>query len=261
MPDSGGAFSGLDWDAERATLGRHFVRDMEGLWNQVLKLAAVVEENLNKSLRALCERRPELVKGVKGEEDIINRSEVAIERDCLKILALHQPVASDLRRVAVVLRVNSDLERIADLSLHIARRARKLAKSQVEGEVPEGLEQLAMGTIAQVRDSLDALVKNDVILARNVITGDRTIDAQREAVQQELKNAIRRDPDHLDNWLRLINTARNLERISDHATNIAESVIYLKEGDIVRHAHEEKLQILSRKQISREARQSDSSSS
>ena len=241
MGHGGGAFSGLDWDADRATLGRHFLRDMEGLWTQILKLAAVVEEALNISVRALCERRPDLTKGLKGEEEIVNRSEVAIERECLKILALHQPVASDLRRVAAVLRVNNDLERMADLAQHIAKRARKLAKVQVQGEVPEGLEALAVGTLNQVRDCLDSLVKNDVIVARAVINGDRAIDHQYRRVQDEIKDAIRRDPDRLDTWLRLINTARNLERIADHATNIAEAVIYLKEGDIVRHSHDEKV--------------------
>jgi phosphate transport system protein len=239
MTEGVGAFSGVDWDAERATLSRHFIRDMEGLWTQVLKQAAIVEESLNVSVRALCERRADLAKGVKSDEEIVNSSEVAIERECLKVLALHQPVASDLRRVAVVLRVNSDLERMADLAQHIAKRARKLAKSQSEGEVPERLEALAIATLAQVRDSLDSLARHDATLARKVMRGDHAIDRQRRLIQAELKESIRKDPDRLDNWLRLINTSRNLERIADHATNIAESVIYLKEGEIVRHSRDE----------------------
>src|SRR4028118_2040965 len=119
--------AGPEWDGERVTLGRHFLRDMEGLWSGVLKLAAVVEDTLNRSVRALCEGRPDLAAGVKGEERSIDRWEVQIERDCLQVLALHQPVASDLRRVAAALRINSELERMADLAWHIARRGNNLA--------------------------------------------------------------------------------------------------------------------------------------
>ena len=100
-----------DWDAERVTLGKHFLRDLESLWTQVLKLAAVVEEALNTSVRALCDGRADLAAGVKVGEQTIDRWEVQLERDCLRVLALHQPVASDLRRIAVVLRINGDLDR------------------------------------------------------------------------------------------------------------------------------------------------------
>jgi len=225
-----------DWDAERVTLGRHFLRDMESLWTQVLRLAAVVEEALNTSIRALCDGRADLAAGVKIGEQMIDRWEIQLERDCLRVLALHQPVASDLRRIAVVLRINSDLERMADLARHIAKRAKKLAGSPEPRAIPEELEAMAVETLAQVRDCLDALVKGDADLARRVISGDRKIDRHHRMVRKGLKTAIRNDPDRLNTWLRLINTARNIERIADHATNIAEAVIYLQEGDIVRHS-------------------------
>ena len=225
-----------DWDAERVTLGRHFLRDMEGLWTQVLRQAAVVEEALNTSIRALCDSRADLAAGVKVGDQAIDRWEIQIERDCLRVLALHQPVASDLRRIAVVLRINSDLERMADLARHIAKRAQKLAGTNPPTAIPEELESMAVESLAQVRDSLDALIKGDADLARHVIQGDRRIDRHQRLVRKGLKAAIRRDPDRLNTWLRLINTARNLERVADHATNIAEAVIYLKEGDIVRHS-------------------------
>ncbi len=230
-----GATWGADWQAERVTLGRHFLRDMEGLWRQVLKLAAVVETTLNTSVRALCDGRGDLAAGVKWEEQITDRWEVQIERDCLKVLALHQPVASDLRRVAAILRINNDLERMADLARHIAKRARKLSEEPIGRALPRDLEAMAAAALDQVRESLDALTESDVDLARAVIAGDRRVDRHRRAVVEELKQAIRDDPDRLDSWLRLINSARNLERVADHATNIAEAVIYLKEGDIVRH--------------------------
>ncbi len=235
MPDSESTAWGADWQAERVTLGRHFLRDMEGLWRQILRLAALVETTLNTSVRALCDNRADLALEVKFEEQAIDTWEVQIERDCLKILALHQPVASDLRRVAAILRINSDLERMADLARHIAKRARKLAEEPTGRALPKDLEAMASESLEQVRESLDALTQGDVDLARAVIAGDRKVDRHRNAVVADLKQAIRNDPDRLDSWLRLINVTRNLERVADHATNIAEAVVYLKEGDIIRH--------------------------
>lgn len=227
--------AGSDWDAERVALGRHFVRDMEQLWEQLLKLAAVVEAALTTSVKALIDGRPDLVAEVLGDEEAINDWEVQIELDCLKILALHNPVASDLRRVAAVLKINGDLERIGDLADHLASRARKLAKEPAPVPIPPRLETLANAALAEVRDSLDALAKCDPALARAVIEADRGVDRHRRGVQKELKQALRQQPERVNVWLRLINTARNLERVADHATNIAEAVVYLKEGRIIRH--------------------------
>jgi phosphate transport system protein len=227
--------AGSEWDADRVALGRHFVRDMEHLWEQILKLAAVVETALTTSVKALIEGRPDLVAEVHGEEEAINDWEVQIELDCLKVLALHNPVASDLRRVAAVLKINGDLERIGDLADHIASRARKLANEPAPVPIPPRLETLANAALAEVRDSLDALAKSDPALARAVIEADRGVDRHRRAVQKELKQALRQHPERVNVWLRLINTARNLERVADHATNIAEAVVYLKEGRIIRH--------------------------
>jgi phosphate transport system protein len=226
---------GDDWDGERVTLGRHFLRDLEGLWGGVLKLAAVVEDALNRTVHALCDGRPDLADAVMGEERAVDRWEVQIERECLKVLALHQPVASDLRRVAAVLKVSGDLERMGDLARHIAKRVKKLTDDPLAFPVSPALEALANDALGQVHDCLDALAKSDPALARNVIAADAPVNRRYRAVLKELKQAIRNHPDRVDNWLRLINTARNLERIADHAGNIAEAVIYLKEGDIVRH--------------------------
>jgi phosphate transport system protein len=226
---------GADWDSERVTLGRHFLRDMERLWGEILRMAAVVEVALNTAVRALCDARADLAAEVRGGEGAINNLDVQIERDCLKILALHQPVASDLRRVAAVLKIDRDLERMADLAEHIANRARKLARAAQPMPIPHELEVMALEVLEQVRECLDALVKADADRARAVIASDRGIDRRRNAVVRELKDAIRRDPERLNDWMRLINTARNLERVADHATNIAETVIYMKEGDIIRH--------------------------
>jgi phosphate transport system protein len=226
------------WTTERAALGRNFLRDMEHLWEQILKLSAVVEAALTNAIRALCDGRPDLVAEVRGEEQAINDWEVQIELECLKVLALHNPVASDLRRVAVILKINGDLERLGDLADHIANRARKLVREPSPVAIPARLEALAQEALSQVHDSLEAVVKADDALARSVIEADRGIDRHRRLLQREFKDAIRREPDRVNTWLRLINTARNLERIADHATNIAEAVVYLKEGKIIRHERE-----------------------
>jgi phosphate transport system protein len=223
------------WEAERATLGRHFVRDMEGLWAEILKLAAAVEAALGTSVRALCDGRADLAAEVKGGEKAIDRWEVQIEQECLKILALYQPVASDLRRAVAVLKVNIELERMADLAEHIAKRARKRANTPQAVPIPQELETLAMEALGAVRSSLDALAQTDSDLARTVIAADRRIDRHGRTVLRELKQVIRENPDQVNSCLRLINTARNFERVADHATNIAEAVVYLKEGDIIRH--------------------------
>jgi phosphate transport system protein len=224
-----------DWAAERVSVNRHFLRDMEALWENVLKLTAVVEMTLKTAIQALCEGHVDLAARVKHDEPGINSWEVRIERECLKILALHQPVASDLRRVAALMKINGDLERMADLADHIATRTRKLAAEARPIAVPRLLEEMATAALAEVHDAFEALAHCDVELARRVIASDRGVDEMRRTVVRELKSSILRDPERLSAWLRLINTARNLERVSDHATNIAEAVIYIKEGDIIRH--------------------------
>jgi phosphate transport system protein len=227
--------SGSLWDGERVTLGRNFVRDLEGLWGGVLNMAAVVEDALSRSIRALCDGRADLASEVKSEEREVDRQEVQIERVCLKVLALYQPVASDLRRVAAVLKVNGELERISNLARNIARRIKKLADDPRAFPIPQGMEDMALEALGLVRDSLDALARSDAELARSVVVGDGRIDRQYRTVLKQLKDSIQRNPDRLNTWLRLINTARNIERVADHATNIAEAVVYLCEGDIIRH--------------------------
>ncbi len=226
--DSGG-------DHVRVTVGRSFLRDMEGLWAEVLKLAAVVEDTLSQSIHALCDGRVELASEVKRQKRVVDRWEVEIERECVRVLALHQPVASDLRRVAVVLKINGDLHRLCDLARHIAKRVKKLAGDPRAVPIPQPLENLGLEALGQVHDSLDALTQSDVSLARAVIAADQRIDHAYRAVQKQLKQEIAGNPERINTLLRLVNTARNLERIADHAANIAESVIYLEQGEILRH--------------------------
>ena len=224
-----------NWDNERVTVGRIFLRDMEGLWSEVLKLAAVVEDSLNQSIHGLCDGRPELNKELKGRKRAVDSWEIQIERECVRVLALHQPVASDLRRVAAILKINGDLERLSDLARHIGKRVKKLTGDPRAFPIPQSLENLALDALSQAHASFDALTQSNVSRAQAVITADQRVDRDYRAVQKELKAAIIGNPERIDTWLRLVNTARNLERIADHAVKIAESVIYLKQGEILRH--------------------------
>ena len=177
----------------------------------------------------------ELANELKGRKRAVDRWEVQIERECVRVLALHQPVASDLRRVAAILKINGDLERLCDLARHIAKRVKKLAADPRAFPIPQTLENLALEALSQIHASLDALTQSNVSRAQAVIAADQRVDRDYRAVQKQLKAEIVRDPERIDTWLRLVNTARNLERIADHAAKIAESVIYLKQGEILRH--------------------------
>ncbi len=176
---------------------------------------------------------PSSPRSSRDASDSVGRWEVRIERECVRVLALHQPVASDLRRVAAILKINGDLERLCDLARHIAKRMKKLAGDPQALPIPQTLENLALRALALIHDSLDALAQSNVALARDVIAADQSIDREYRAVRKLLKTEIIRAPQRIDTWLRLVNTARNLERVADHAVRIAESVIYLKQGEIL----------------------------
>jgi len=227
-------------DVRETCLNRHMVRDLEQLWSEVLKLAAVVESSLRSSVQALCGGDLKLAEEVRAEEPAIDRWQVRIEQDALRVLALHQPVATDLRRVAMAMKISNELERMGDLAAHISKRALKLSRRPENVELPPQMEFLAMEAIGQVRDAFDAMARADARMARAVIRNDRQIDHRRQLIMKDLKAAIRKEPAWITSWLHLINTARHLERVADHATNVAEAVVYLKEGVIIRRVDEPK---------------------
>ena len=183
------ATSAWDWGEQRVTVGRYFVRDMESLWSESLKLAAVVEESLIQSIQALCDGRVELADEIRRRSRAVDRWEVQIERECVRVLALHQPVASDLRRVAAVLKINGDLHRLCDLARHIAKRVKKLAADPQALPVPQPSRTWAGGA-DQVHDSLDALTRSNVTLAQSVIDADQRIDRQYRPCVKQLKQEI-----------------------------------------------------------------------
>lgn len=213
----------------------HLQREIEGLKKRLLSLCTLVEEQVDMAIRAVVRRDRELAIHVKRRDKEVDRREVELEEECLKGLALYQPVAGDLRLVVAVLKINNDLERIGDLAVNVARKAAALAAGPPRG-MPLDLPGMWEKTRAMLRDSLDALVNYDAVLAQNVCARDDEVDQMKHAIRQKAEHLLRLQPEDLSALLGLLAVARNLERIADHATNIAEDVIYLIEGRIIRHS-------------------------
>lgn len=213
---------------------KHLHRDLEAVHNDILSLSAVVEGMIDLAALALIERRMDLAAKVIATDEEVDRREVRIEEECLKILALHQPVAIDLRRIATVLKVNNDLERIADLAVNICERCDSLDEFP-QFEMPHKLKQMVSMATQMVRGSLDAFVNLDSNAARRILTMDDSIDDLNVEVIRELQTKMREQSELVVPALHCFSASRHIERIGDHATNIAEDVVYLVEGDIVRH--------------------------
>lgn len=213
----------------------HQIRhELAGLEKQLLTLTAVVEESVQQAVRSLAERDRVLAQKVIDNDKQINRLEVDLEEECLKVLALHQPVANDLRMIVAVLKINNDLERIADQAANISARAIAVSDSP-KINCPLELDKMAVKVIDMLEKSLDALVNADLELARTVLSLDDEVDTIHSQNYQAFKDYVRQNPDLVDTVLNYLTVSRYLERIADLATNIAEDVIYLNEGRIVRH--------------------------
>jgi phosphate transport system protein len=215
-------------------MSKHLQRDMDNIHREVLSLSAIVEEMIDKATLSLSTRRRELATEVIETDDIVDQREVRIEEECLKMLALHQPVAIDLRRVATVLKVNNDLERIADLAVNIAERSRNIDEYP-DFPIPETLSHMVAMSTQMVRSALDAFVNLDATAARRIMMMDDDVDRHNCDIIEELQTLMQTRPELVPPALHCFSVARHIERIADHATNIAEDVIYLVEGDIVRH--------------------------
>jgi len=220
-------------------MSKHLERDLEALENELLTQSSLVEDMINQACKALRETRPDVAAEVIASDSQVDHQEVRIEEHCLKILALHQPVAVDLRRTATILKINNDLERIADLAVNIAERAQSLAEHP-EFVIPPQLERMAQAAIAMVRMALDAFVDQDVLGAREVCARDQEVDTMNRNVIGEMYETMRTQPEMIEAALHFFSASRHVERIADHATNIAEDVIYLVEGEIARHKHDVK---------------------
>ena len=216
----------------------HFEDDLRALKNRLLSMGALVEERARQAVQALMERRMELAEQVIAGDQEVNDLQIEIDDRCLKLLALQQPMASDLRLITAAMKINADLERIGDQAVNIAENAAQLL---AHPPLKPWLDLPRMAEIAQqmTRDALDAFVRRDPALARSVLERDDEVDQLKDQNFRVLLTYMMADPGTIERALGLILVSRNLERIADHATNIAEDVIFLVEAKDVRHHHVE----------------------
>ncbi|MEX2561443.1 MAG: phosphate signaling complex protein PhoU [Pirellulales bacterium] len=217
---------------------KHLERQIEQLKKKIVFVGSMVEAAIANAVAALMNRDEAIARKVLEEDAEIDRMEVDVEEDCLKILALYQPVAVDLRFVVAGIKINNDLERMGDLAKNIAKRVLFLARAD-RVDVPVDFRAMAVRAQDMVKRSLDALVNADASLAHQVRQDDDELDAMRRAIHEKIRQAIRASPDQTETLMKLYSVAKHLERLGDMATNVAEDVIYMVQGDIVRHQDED----------------------
>ena len=218
--------------------GRHFQEELEQLKTRLLEMGGLAEEQVRLAVKALMERDRDLVALALNGDEPINRLHIEIDGRCFTLLALHQPMAVDLRSIVAAVKINTDLERVGDLAINIAEAARRYAQ---HAPVKKLIDIPRMATIAQtmLRDSLDSFVRRDTDLAQRVLNEDDKLDALKTQIFRELLTYMLQDPGTIVASLDLILVSRHLERIGDHATNIAEDVIFMVSARDVRHHAEE----------------------
>ena len=214
---------------------KHFSRELEKIKKLILSLGAKVEEQVRMATQAVETHDAELAQQIIKSDYDVDEMEVEIEEECLKILALHQPVAVDLRFLIAVIKINNDLERIGDQAVNIAERVDVISKRDLSEFF---FDYTAMGEKVQdmLKMSLDALVNMDYDIAYSVVMRDDEVDQIKVDAYDRIKKAMSKHPDKIGYLINLLLISRHLERLADHTTNIAEEVIYLIEGEIVRHA-------------------------
>jgi len=212
----------------------HLAPAFRRLKKSLFTLSGAVEDNLHLAVKAVIAGDGSVADQVRARDLEIDLMEVDFEEECLKILALYQPVAIDLRFVIAVLKINNDLERIGDLAVNIAEHAPKFAGKD-HGDIGQSLPRLAEMAQIMVRNSLDAVVNMDARLARAVLAADDEVDAYYHEITGKLYAALRDDGSRIDELLPVMFISKHIERIADHATNIAEDAIYMVDGEIVRH--------------------------
>ncbi len=214
----------------------HFEEELKGLKERLLGMGALVEERVHRAVQALMERDLEAARAIAASDQEVNDLQIDIDDRCVKVLALQQPMATDLRFITSALKINSDLERIGDQAVNIAESAIKiLTHSQVWP--PVDLRQIAELAERMARESLDAFVRKDAALARSVILRDDEVDRLKDKLFGDLLATMVTDPKNIPDALSFILISRNLERIADHATNIAEDVVFMVEAKDIRHHH------------------------
>ena len=213
---------------------RYFDEELDYLKSKLLRMAGLTEEQIDRALDALVTRDSALARDVIKRDQQVDVMDVEIDEDCIRLLALHQPAARDLRLVTTAMKLASELERISDLAESVCKRAIELNE---EPQLKPYIDIPRMGKWARmmVKESIDAFVKNDATLARKVLVDDTVVNDLMVQVFRELLSFMLEDPQTTTRAIRLIFIAKTLERIGDHATNIAELVVYLVEGKIIRH--------------------------
>jgi phosphate transport system protein len=222
---------------------RHFQQELELLKGKLLEMSALVESAVYRSVQGVVEKNEELAQQVLKNEARINQLEIEIDDMAISLLVLQQPVAADLRLITAAIKINNDLERMGDLAVNIAESALSLMKDPVIRPLID-IPHIAGLAQSMVRKALDAFVNRDTELARSVLAADDAVDNMRTANYHELISFMENNPQQISQALYLLSVVRNLERIADHATNIAEDVLFLVKGIDVRHHNEERTAVV-----------------
>lgn len=217
---------------------RHFDEELKELHQEILKMGILAQEAIHKSVEALKNRDKKLASEIINTDDKIDKIELDIDEKCIDLIARHQPMAGDLRFITTGMKINPDLERIADLAVDISQRVLELVDKPMLKPLID-IPKLSVIAQNMIREAIDAFIKRDVALAKKVVLADDEADKLRNLVQEELIKDMSSDPATAPRAIALLLIARYLERICDHTTNIAEDVIYMVEGKVVKHRPEE----------------------
>lgn len=213
---------------------RHFVQEIETLKTDIVKMASLAEQAVREAIHALLARDPGIATGVLESENRLNAFEVQIDGEVVDLLALQQPVASDLRLILAAMKINNDLERIGDHAVNIAQSAAKYAAGPalpVHADIPR----MAQLTQTMLRQVIDGFIHRDAAVCREVLKDDDVVDELNKTIIGDLVSLVQKEPSHTEQALEIIRVSRNLERIADLATNIAEDVIFIAEAHVVKH--------------------------
>tara|TARA_R110002049_G_scaffold309268_1_gene519615 strand:- start:156050 stop:156718 length:669 start_codon:yes stop_codon:yes gene_type:complete len=217
-------------------MSKHLERELEQIRADLVDQFGLVEQMLQLAVRALMERRAEFVSQVIDTDSKVDQGDLRIEEECMKILALHQPVATDLRWLITVVKVNSEIERMADLACNVAERAKSLDLFPLF-PIPEEMREMSVAATDMVRRALDSFIEGDAGKAADVIRSDELVDTLNRVIIDQLHEIMKDDPEQIEPAVHCFSASRHLERIGDLAENISEEVIYLVDGEIVRHQH------------------------
>jgi phosphate transport system protein len=217
---------------------RHFDEQLTVLKHTLIKMSALSETMISDAIRVLCERDPATVPHIREHEEEVNKLQIEIDGICLRLIALYQPTAGDLRFILGAVKTNGDLERMADLAINICDKAEQLLEEPPLGPLATSLPDMAALASQMVKESLHAYVSRAADRARTVLLRDDQLDDMNRRITSDLLTLMQKDSSMIKRALNLLLIARNLERIGDHATNIAENAIFVVNGRDVRHHHE-----------------------